>query len=553
MRYNYYISFNSSDYAEFTPANDVELTTKADEGTFRYRTEVNEIKITKTLDSSTYATLESWFTDSSKFSTEIYIRQQKGSTVKWTGVFGIKQGTLNAENCYYTVTPETEDTYRYINGSINNRVDPVVPGKMCMVINEDDDFSVTENLFSYLFESYVGGIINRISSDSGNTYTVKSSSFWNDTLPSGGSGSGYYNPWLNSLILKFADTNVTCENIFNVLNYFNAFYYVDSNGHIRLEIMKYFQDLISDYSIDLTGETNIIPEFKYEDEDVYKWEIFEASEPVYVSDWDFARIEYTNLLTTFRTTKLTHIQDFNTYLESYDNDSALAVTIPWLLAGFKTVSAAFTTFNYSQSSWIVEVEAVSISDAAYADTNFLSSIGGNYDYYIDITYSSGDDLCYMQARTAAGVNSGSPVQLVDGGVGGSIAIPNGGYLHFYTTNASEFTMSINLTFDDTLRVPWETGTITAASHANARLSWGNVIENHWTYGRYAHSGTMNGTPVNFDSTVYNKKLKEFKIFHEDDIDPLHGVLTDYGIARIESYVRDENDFVTFQLTFQEDE
>jgi hypothetical protein len=119
----------------------------------------------------------------------------------------------------------------------------------------------------------------------------------------------------------------------------------------------------------------------------------------------------------------------------------------------------------------------------------------------------------MIACTSAGTNSGSPVQLTEGDNSGTIAVPNNGGLKFYTTDASAFTMSINVTSDDVLCVPWETGVISSVSHANARLSWANVIDAYWKRGRYSLEGKMNDSTESFDSTVYNRKLKEFKIFY----------------------------------------
>ena len=103
MRYTYDISFNGSDYVDFTPSNSPKFTVESDQGQFRYRETCDEFKISKHLNSTIYATLETWFTDDTKYFTEIKIRVKKGNDVKYKFITSIKQINLNQENGYIVI------------------------------------------------------------------------------------------------------------------------------------------------------------------------------------------------------------------------------------------------------------------------------------------------------------------------------------------------------------------------------------------------------------------------------------------------------------------
>ena len=102
MAKHYYISFNSVDFTEIFPDNNPVGTKSQLQGTRIWREEVDEIKLTKTSNSSVYDTLHSYFIDKTKFDTEIEIEIYSGTKTSgvlyWKGLFSISDTEDNFQN-----------------------------------------------------------------------------------------------------------------------------------------------------------------------------------------------------------------------------------------------------------------------------------------------------------------------------------------------------------------------------------------------------------------------------------------------------------------------
>lgn len=115
MRATYFISFNAgSTYSQFYPSNapKVKLTQEPGEMFFRWR--VDSFKIAKTVNSTVYATINSYFFDKAKFATDILYQIKENGTLTYTFVAPVHKGKNNTETSVYECNPDPNDTYRNI-------------------------------------------------------------------------------------------------------------------------------------------------------------------------------------------------------------------------------------------------------------------------------------------------------------------------------------------------------------------------------------------------------------------------------------------------------
>jgi len=119
MAKHYYISFNSIDFTEIFPVNNPVATQSQTEGTRVWRESVDEIRLTKTDNSTVYDTLHSYFIDKTKFDTEIEIEIYTGTlatgVLYWKGLFSISDTVDNFQNTVAVLNPlRINDVYRPI-------------------------------------------------------------------------------------------------------------------------------------------------------------------------------------------------------------------------------------------------------------------------------------------------------------------------------------------------------------------------------------------------------------------------------------------------------
>jgi hypothetical protein len=119
MAKHYYISFNGVDFSEIFPDNNPVGTESQLQGTRVWREDVDEIKLTKTSNSSVYDTLHSYFIDKTKFDVEIEIEIYSGTrssgVLYWKGLFSISDTEDNFQNTVAVLNPfRINDDYRTI-------------------------------------------------------------------------------------------------------------------------------------------------------------------------------------------------------------------------------------------------------------------------------------------------------------------------------------------------------------------------------------------------------------------------------------------------------
>lgn len=114
MKPTYYISFNGTDYTQIYPSNEPKVSLLEEPGEIFKRWKVDSFKISKTLNSSIYATLLSYFFDPTKFLTDINFRIQDNGVTTFEFICPIQKGKINTETGVYEITPEPDDLYRDI-------------------------------------------------------------------------------------------------------------------------------------------------------------------------------------------------------------------------------------------------------------------------------------------------------------------------------------------------------------------------------------------------------------------------------------------------------
>jgi len=109
MSYSYAISFNSSDYSELIPSNEITMTCEWVQDTFIWREKISEVKIDKALNSTIFDTLNTWFIDPTKFETKIWVKRLKNNVQDSLHWFGIKWGQIDTDLTSYIVKPTPYD------------------------------------------------------------------------------------------------------------------------------------------------------------------------------------------------------------------------------------------------------------------------------------------------------------------------------------------------------------------------------------------------------------------------------------------------------------
>jgi len=115
MAKHYYISFNGADYSEIFPMGSPICNYSQWEGTRVWREELEKIKLVRSNNATVFDTLESYFTDKTKFDTELEIEVYTGvratGTVYFQGLFSISDSELDRELKTFEIKPRVNDDY----------------------------------------------------------------------------------------------------------------------------------------------------------------------------------------------------------------------------------------------------------------------------------------------------------------------------------------------------------------------------------------------------------------------------------------------------------
>lgn len=555
MIYTYEISLNSSDYLEFTPTNIPKIGTEKMENKFIWRDNVDSFKINKALNSSLYDTLESWYEDSTKYPYVNKIRIKKSGTVKWNFIFGIKAGTINYENKYYEVSPDINDQYTDLMFYKDRGVTNPSP-KTFHYNNEDEiDTDTVDELHesdAYLYEDWMTKVITKYNLLSDNTYSKASNCLWDDSLPTGPSGSY---PQVNQLLAtsRLGDTNLSeteIEHLLDIPKQFECYWFCGSDYVIHFEHASWFLDNIADSQLDISGENyyDDARVFQYSNPELVSSEKFFF--PTYNGpvDYDNAQILYDPTLVSYNAIKKEIRTEYDAYISSdfADLDKFMVVGNSELAVGYQYVNG-WTTFTNDGP----DVTTGSANGSGNeARTNYVAEFNSKatISYDLNLTYiSTPVNALTLQGYDQDGTANGSPVTL---SVGSNTGTVTGDHIRIKSTGNQTFNYTLSLEVTNRYRIPWEAGAQSSTSRQNNYLAWANVIETFWLDNRYALEGIINGSDVSLGVRML-KEQNEFKFYYADDIDPMRGITTDYGVGMIQTMERDlASDFITVKLRYE---
>lgn len=560
MRYTYDITFNGSDYISFTPVTFPKISVEKNGMDYFWTTKISEVKIGKNFDSSTYDTLETWYDDSTKHANNIQIRIKKDSVTKWEFQFGIRQGTLDYELKTYIITPTAIEP---ITDVLYYQERLSAPTSTVSMHYNDENFAAPSAIYSaamYSYEQAMTDAKNYLNTLSDNTYTIQSAFLWNDNYPDGSSSgaenyvSSDYN-YLNYLAVgRDRSSYSTMErrsfkDWVDVAKMFQCYYFVSSDYVIHMEHISWFIDNISDYQVDLSGEEYYDDSriFVFSAPEVYAVETFIGpTEEEDIDDWVDVQITYVPELVGFSNDNVETRTEYDTYLSSdfANMDKFMAVGADELAVGYRS-ETSWTTFD-TDGPDVTDGEAA--GSGAYSDSNYVSSSGtSTINWSVNVTYTSFP----LNELEIVPLNAGTPGSAVTLNAGANSGSFLGDSVRIQSTGAVEFSYTMSLKIDSRYRIPWETGVISGDYLQNCYLSWANNIDRFWQDDRYAQSGIINGSDIVFNSSKRVREQKEFKFYYDDDIDPMRGINTDYGVGMIQTYERDlATDFVTVTLRYE---
>jgi hypothetical protein len=556
LSYTYEISFNSSsDYIEFKPTNFPEIETDR-EGVI-YRDKVDEFRINSYLNESVYDTLELWFDDPTKFPLTNRIRIKKDTVVTWIFVFGIKQGEINYENKVYLITPEVEDQYTDIQFYSGRTV--TTGGKQFQYVDEDDTFGEIYHTTQYLYTAWMAACLAVLNGPAGySKYSFESAFLWNDDYPGGGSpGSDNYvssdTNYLNSFALRQSGSgagHLEIEHLMDVPMMFQCPWFCSSDFVIHFEHVSWFEAQIADYQLDLTGSDY------YDDSRILKYstpemasseKFFFPSDEVVLADYSNAQVQYDPEYVNYNSQKIDVRAQYDAYITSDFIDQFIAIGTLELAAGYQFTNG-WTTFTTDGP----DVTSGNANGAGNeARTNFVAvkNSKATINYSLNLTYTGSPvEEITLQGFDADGTANGSAVELAVGVNAGAVT---GDHIRIRSTGSQVFNYTLSMTVTNRYRIPFEDGALSSVSRQNNYLSWANNLERFWTYSRFGESGFMNGSPVDFDSVKKLKEQDEFSFYHADNLDPMRGIKTDYGIGMIQSMTRDlATDFIKVKLRYE---
>ncbi len=571
MIYTYEISLNGSDYLAIYPTNFPKITTAKLEDEFIWRDEVDSFKINKELNDTIYDILETWFDDSTKFNLTNRIRVKKSGTVKWTFVWGIKQGEINYENKYYELTPEIEDQYTDIFYYKNRNVTRAGSEGFHYNNEEDEAAQTIDKIYGAemsLFEDYVKtglsslvGVLNVLSA---NTYAAQSAFLWNGDYPDGGSPPAntnyvssdynYLNTWAigedKDTMVNSIDTTLKMPKAFQC-NWFCASDYV-----IHLEHVSWFKDKIADSQLDISGLDyyDDARQFRYSTPEIFNSEDFTFPTDNNNGDYDNVQILYDPALVAYSNEKIDVSTEYDAFISSdfVDLSKFMAIGSLVLAVGYQDTPDATGGWDAFLTAGADCTDGQANGSGNFAFTNTMQvGVGESLGYTINVTYLGGLTNNIQLQGYNGGTPVGSPVTLNAGINGGTL--PGSDRIRITSTGTQDFTYTLTVVANNTYRIVFEAGEITTDERQNNYLSWANIIERFWKYDRYAEAGFINGsgTPTTFDSVKPLKEQDEFKFYHGDDIDPMRGITTDYGVGMIQTMERDlASDFITLKLRYE---
>ena len=598
MRYDYYISLNSSDYTQVYPSNEIELRGYWEDNYFA-RESINEIKLTKNLNSSIYTSLESYSTDPTRYNTELFFRIDQDSSPWKYFVFGIRWCKFDKETAVVTFTPTAWDGYYRFWKEYKDRN---IKGFSAQNVDLDIyDYDTSNNpydstLDAGTFDHWLAVRLWDLLEDRWNTYMsacdIKSNILNNDSSTilacdtTYGIPLDYVTGTENVLIkmafklYKYQSPDYTIEDIVELLEMLQIYPFFESDSVFRLEHIKYFYTMLVDNAVNLTLDADENT-WEYIEKLLPKSERFELTEENDNTDADFTAqdIAYYHASVGFEGTQITHqfqiLTDVNTFIAddtAYDDtDMLLAVRYQHIDElredGNLLTDTDKNTFTYT--------ELAAVPDTLYIYSNDIKLTDASANTQLDcVVYLENSGAANFTAciKDRSGGNTISDTQVLTNNdtttftltsLGGS---ENDGVFCIYGDPAQNDTIEGYVVVQTHIdpsdwwpqRLATEQGVNSSDYQPNGPFAQSNIWNNWWQTGRPTNQATKYGD--GYSLTVYFTDSdfvtrRELKPRHyAADINMYYGINDGTRIGKIQEYVRKlDSDFVTFTLIYREDE
>ena len=580
MIYTAQISFDNTNYT----AINSKITMKGEwvQSTMIWREKIKSLKINKADDWNTFVTLESWFTDTSKFETKIYIKILKNSVQESLHWFGIKWGEIDQDNTFYEVSPELQDLYSiWLQPYWNSTTELSYDFNVLMTLRNEDStyYPKVMNLgvlepFCELLEVFVKHKINEITAwpEADIVSSILFGSDYEDATAVTVTNAllidyvtNAYNVFKYSVVAMDNETfrDFTLKKVFEMLTLFQIYAFFDSNDKLRLEHISFFKDKLENNAVSISLE-NYDNRFNYVISDIITREELEMMTSdeaktygltVY-SDWGKLPIVYSQVRNREDLQVKTYsFRDFYTNLDFYYKQYALFNSYCMIASGFANlamdwVNIDMDTFTANNHYLTLVFNLVgrtcaskNIPSMASCSVTVVGVVVG--EFTISIWDRSGNNL-----------NSDTLTVTTSGTTSGTLTVITPSDDMFFKIDATvdgEFEGYIVATFAELYINPWNTGKKSTANAMNGDFSKANILDSYWKDGRASLSGTMNGTVQAFSSTAYNLQRKTIKQYFAAPPNPLYGMNDGTRIGKIKSWERDlDTGYIDLDLTYQED-
>jgi len=569
MKYTYQISFNGSDYSDLS-LTDVQMSGEWITGTKIWRENISDLKITKTENSSIYDTLETWFTDSSKFTTRIFVKIYKNSVEDSTHWFGIKWGKINRETKTYEVQPLAYDYWsQYFESAIEETT------KTVSSITNYHYHNITQP-YTYLGRINNAAILEEVIKDmvtdisDWSSSNIVSTILFGDSNESGTAVSTYrgidvdYVTGEQSLLIGSGLVSLrgnTFNDILQALQSIRVFCFFDSNNKFRFEHIKFFNDKLTSNAVDYSAYIEDYDDvWSYENTLIPVVENIKFSNDT-VDDDDFGQKTIT--YSSIKNRPDTQFADYNFNIKTYLGTSAGNLSDNLIFLGsnkntsYKFFNGDFSVLfstdgNYlninggSSGQYCGSNDFTRSTTSTYALTVNVSSISGSFDIYLE-ERSSGTLFSNKATISTTGLQSFTLTPIA--------GTPNDLYLKIESTSiGATLECWVVLDAGSTYTVHNIQGAATGNVINNGALSVANVIDKYWRHDRLSINAFTNGSDYTAVDTQYNLRREDIRIHFSGVINPLYGFNDGTRIGMIEKWERDlDTDYYTISVIYQEDE
>lgn len=573
-KYTYELKFGTGSYAEILPSNSVSMTGTWEEGTMIWREKMDEIKIGRLKNSTVYDTIESWFSDDTKFETEIFVRILKSGVEQSVHYFGVKWGLINQDEKTYSVTPILYDLWNQYFENNTGRIYKVESGGSA-------DFLFYSASGNYVYidevrngERLMDTIKNLVFTVANSWPTANTiSSFINQDNYEDASAVGTYRgmpkdyvtgeqSYMTGAGTKY-NRDLTFNKLLQWLLLFRVYVFFDSNDKLRFEHIKFFNDKLTNnavnYSAKIKSYDNV---WSYDIVEITGLEILALNTETDDSDSDFksSEILYSKVRNKPDLETKEHSFELKANLSYYGTGTLAESLLVWgahensIYKFFNGDATSFTsdynTFVVTYSNgqyWGTSDFRVALIGDDFTVSVFVSAISGSFDVYI-VDRSSGVTISNKMNVNSTGLNS---ITLT------TTAAADDAYIKFEATANGSATSSYATLVNQNVpeyTIPSIEAIASSAIKTSGAFTTGNIIDRWWQDDRLSREAEVDGSSVTFDDTYYNLRREDVRAYIDTTPNPLYGFNDGSRIGRIEKWTHDlDTDFYSISIIYPEDD